>query len=125
MLEREKRPASLLTATDELRQLIIDNLGVPLLVFASEDCNSGNWTYESCSDCHAALGEFLDCMQEVNDEKCYTDRDDFAEELADHLYDREYHDWDGTDSEWDTHVENRVAEYDPYWKKCIILYVGN
>lgn len=34
MLEREKRPTSLLTASDELRKLIIENPGVPLLVFA-------------------------------------------------------------------------------------------
>lgn len=125
MLEREKRPTSLLTATDELRQLIIDNPGVPLLVFASEDCNSGDYSYMCCGGCHAALGEFLDCKQEVKDERVYEDRDEFGEDLADYLYDHEYHDWDGTDNEWDIHVERRIAEYDPYWRKCIILYVYN
>jgi len=49
----------------------------------------------------------------------------FAEDLADHLYDELYHDWDGTDAEWNTFCDKRVAEYDPYWKKCIILYVDN
>lgn len=125
MLEREKRPTSLLTASDELRKLIVENPGVPLLVFAGEDCNSGDWAYMSCSNCRAELGVFLDCLQEVNDEKCYTDKDEFQEELADYLYDREYHDWDGDDNEWDSYVERRTAEYDPYWKPCIIFYVDN
>lgn len=125
MLEREKRPTSLLTASDELRKLIIENPGVPLLVFAGEDCNTGDYCYTSCSSCSAELGEFLDCMQEVNDERVYTDRDDFSEALADYLYDHEYHDWDGSENEWDDYCDRRVAEYDPYWKKCIILYVDN
>lgn len=125
MLEREKRPTQLLTASDELRQLILDNPGVPLLVFAGDDCNSGDYSYMSCSHCSASLGEFLDCMQEVNDERVYTDRDEFSEDLADYLYDYEYHDWDGDDNEWDAHVERRTEEYGPYWKKCIILYVDN
>ena len=125
MQEREKRPTSLLTATDELRKLILDNPGVPLLVFAGEDCNSGDYSYMSCSSCHAALDEFLDCLQEVNEERVFTDRTDFEEAFADYLYYQEYHDWKGNDSEWDAYVERRVKEYDPYWRKCIILYVDN
>ncbi len=125
MLERERRPTSLLTATDELRQLILDNPGVPLLVFAGEDCNSGDYRYMSCSSCSARLGEFLDCMQEVDEEHCYTDRDDFSEDLFDYLYDHEYCDWDGSDDEWDDYCDTRLSEYGPYWKKCIILYVDN
>ena len=124
MLDRERRPTQLLTATDELRQLILENPSLPMLVFAGDDCNSGEYTYMSCSGCHAVLGEFLDCLQEVNDERVYTDRDEFGEALADHLY-YKYNDWDGSESEWDAYVERRIADYDPYWKPCIILYVDN
>ena len=120
MLERERRPTSLLTATDELRQLILDNPGVPLLVFAGDDCNSGDYSYMSCSSCSAALGEFLDCMQEVNDERVYTDRDEFQEALEDY-----YSDFDGSDREFEQFIEDRMMEYEPYWKQCIILYVDN
>ena len=125
MTEFEKRPSELLTATDELRKLLLENPDLPLLVFAAEDCNHGAYPYESCSGCHAALGEFLDCMQEVNDERCYMDRDAFAEDLAEHLYDQYYHDWHGSNEEWDAYCDSHVKEYDPYWKKCIILYVDN
>ena len=124
MLEREKRPTRLLNSTDELRKLILGNPDLPMLCFVSDDANIGDYTYMSAS-CHATLGEFLDCMQEVKEDRCYTDRDEFGEDLADCLYDNEYHDWDGTDNEWDAYVEKRIAEYDPYWRKCIILYVDN
>lgn len=120
MLEREKRPTGLLTATEELRQLIIDNPAIPLLVFAGESCNSGSWTYESCGSCHAALGKFLDCVQEVNEERIYTDKDEFQEALEGC-----YPDFDGSDQEFEQFIEDRVMEYEPYWKPCIILYVDN
>ena len=125
MQERERRLTSLLTAADGLRQLILDNPGVPLLVFAGDDANSGDYAYMSCSGCHAALDEFLDCQQEVNDERVYCDRIEFEEDLADALYNEIGDDWQGTDAEWDAFVESRVREYDPYWRKCIILYVDN
>ena len=125
MKELERRPTKLLTASDELRRLIIENPDLPLLIFAGEDANPGDYSYTSCSSCHAEVGEFLDCMQEVNDERCYTDRDTFAEDLADNLYGDLHDDWTGTDGEWDKYVEDQVAEYNPYWRKAIILYVDN
>lgn len=120
MTEFERKPTTLLTASDELRQLIIDNPGLPLLVFAGEDCNSGDWSYMSCSSCHAEKGEFLDCCQTVNDERCYTDRDDFQEDLEDC-----YSDFDGSDREFEEFIEKKLLEYEPYWRECIIFYVNN
>ena len=121
MNEREKRPAKLLTATDELRKLIVENPGLPLLVFAGEDANSGDWSYCSCNSCYASLGEFLDCMQEVNDEKCYCDRDDFEDDLGDNVFG----DGDLTEEEYNKILAEKIKEYEPYWKPCIILYVNN
>lgn len=125
MTDFECKPTNLLCATDELRELILKYPDYPLLVFTGYECNSGDWSYMSCSYIHATVGEFLDCMQLVNEEKCYMDRDDFAEDLADCLYYSEYHDWDGSDNEWDDYVDRRIEEYDPYWRPCIILYADN
>ena len=47
MNEYEKKSTGLLHATDELRQLILENPELPLLVFAGEDCNSGDYSYMS------------------------------------------------------------------------------
>lgn len=45
MNEYEKKRTGLLHATDELRQLILENPELPLLVFAGEDCNSGDYSF--------------------------------------------------------------------------------
>ena len=83
----ECKPTGLLHATDELRQLIIDHPDLPLLIFAGEDANDGgDFFYMSCSYANAYVGEYLDCAQTVNDCRCYTDRDDFEEDLSEILY---------------------------------------
>ena len=81
---------------------------------------AGDYPYMSCSYIKAYKGEFLDCTQTVNDCMCYTDRDEFEEAVADSLADGDY-----TDEEFDALVKKTVAEYDPYWKPCIILDVDN
>lgn len=124
MTENEKNPTGLLNSAEELRQLIIDNSDLPLLVFAGENCNSGDWSYMSCGYVKASKGEFLDCAQEINDERCYTDRDEFEEDIADNMaYDSQYEAL--PDDEFDALVKQKAAEYESYWKPCIILYVDN
>ena len=34
-------------------------------------------------------------------------------------------DFEGTDEEFEQAVKDRMAEYDPYWKPCIIVNVNN
>lgn len=120
MTNDERHPTGLLHSADELRQLIRENPALPLLVFAGEEANSGDYPYMSCSYIKAYKGEFLNCTQTVNDCMCYTDRDEFEEAVADSLADGDY-----TDEEFDALVKKTVAEYDPYWKPCIILNVDN
>lgn len=121
MKEREKKPTGLIHDSQELRELILKNPGLPLLVFAGQDCNSGDYCYMSCGVVSASVGEFLDCRQEVNNEHCYTDRDEFREDLENNLYDG----FKGTEREFGVYIGKILAEYDPYWKPAIIVYVDN
>jgi len=122
MKNDEFKTTGLLSSASELRKLIIENPDLPLLVFAGEDANSGNyWGYMSCSYVSADVGEFLDCMQTVNDEKCYCDRDDFEEDIINSLYDY----YDEPDDVFEKRIKEELAKYEPYWKPCIILYVNN
>ena len=127
MTQDERKSTNILSSAEELRQLVIDNPGLPLLVFAGEDANcGGDYSYMSCSNVSAHGGEYLDCMQTVNDCKCYCDRDDFEEDLNDSLYDGHEEMWGtATEEEWDALLKKELAEYEPYWKPCIILYVNN
>lgn len=87
MTNDERHPTGLLHSADELRQFIRENPTLPLLVFAGEEANSGDYSYMSCSYIKVYKGEFLDCAQTVNDCMCYTDRDEFEETVADSLAD--------------------------------------
>lgn len=123
MILEERNPTDIVQSAEKLRQLIIDNPTLPLVVFAGEDANcNGDYQYSSCSYINAYVGEFLDCMQLVNDEKCYCDRDDFEEDLA---YSLSEDFLEEPDEEFQRRVKEVMAEYDPYWKQCIILYVNN
>lgn len=123
----ECKPTGLLHATDELRQLIIDHPDLPLLVFAGEDANDGgDFSYMSCSHVHAYVGEYLDCAQTVNDCRCYTDRDDFEEDLSEILYNQHEEMWgNATNDEWDALLQEELSQYEAFWKPCIILCVNN
>lgn len=117
----ECKPTGLLHATDELRQLVIDHPDLPLLVFAGEDANDGgDFSYMSCSRVTAQVGEYLDCSQTVNDCRCYTDRDDFREDVE-----YQHSDFDGSEQEFEQFIENILMEYEPFWKPCIVLFVDN
>lgn len=126
MTELEKRPTNYLTVTTELRKLLVENPDLPLLVFASDDCNNGDYTFTICGSCSARLGEFLDCMQEVRDDRCYIDREDFEEDLSEMLYDENEETAEAMSvDEWNRFVAEKVKEYDPFWKPCILLFVDN
>lgn len=126
MTNEERKPTNLLNSASELRRLIIENPDLPLLVFAGEDANPGNyWGYMSCSYVSAHVGEFLDCAQTVNDEKCYCDRDDFEEDLEYILCDNCDMGEEEFEERFPDLLKQELAKYEPYWKSCIILYVNN
>ena len=75
-----------------------------------------NWWY--APDVSFSLGELLDCDQDVNDMKVYTDRDDFEEDLQNILCDLEEFE-NATDEEFDQAVKEQLADYEPYWKQVI------
>lgn len=121
MQEAEKNPTGLLHSGDNLRKLLMENPDLPVVVFAGDEANIGDYSYMSCTSIHAEVGEILDCQQNINDERCFTDRDEFMEEAEENYCG----DFDGSEREFEQFIENIVTQYDPYWKKCIIIYVNN
>lgn len=124
MTNKERKPSGLLHSADDLKQLIAENPDLPILVFAGDDANTGDYSYMSCSYIKAYKGEFLDCAQTVNDCMCYTDRGDFEEAVADSLAGEEQY-RDLPYDEFNLLVERTVNEYDDFWKPCILLHVDN
>ena len=117
-----RKVSGILADTTELKKLIAEHPDYPICVLASEDANIGEWGWMYCSDIRFSVGEILDCTQDINDEKVYSDRDDFEEDLADCLS-NEYEDLDETSFE--EKVKEELAKYEPYWKDCIFIYADN
>ena len=122
MTHEERKPTGLLHSADELKQLIVENPDLPILVFAGDNANNGDYAYMGCSYVSAEKGEFLDCEQQIDECKCYTDRDDFEEDVFDALVNDEQC-VDLSDEEFNSIVKREAARYDEFWKPCIILHV--
>ena len=121
MLDREKQPTGLMHSGEQLRKLLLEYPELPVIVFANDSANSGDYACLSCMDISVEVGEFLDCQQEYNDCYCFTDRDEFRDEIAENVFFGQ----EITDEELERETERIFAEYEPYWKPCIIMTVGN
>lgn len=119
MRDREKLDTGLLHSCEHLREILLERPELPLLVFAGEEANGGDFPFVCCGNIRAEIGEFLDCRQEVYEELASTSREEFQDAIE------TYSDFEGTDEEFDKYIKARMAEYEPYWKPCIILYVDN
>lgn len=119
MKEREKNETGLLCSCEHLREILLEHPELPLLVFAGEESNGGDFPFMCCGNVRAEIGQVLDCCQEVYEERCFTNKEDFQEAIEFNS------DFEGTDEEFDKYIKTRMAEYEPYWKPCIILYVDN
>ncbi len=126
MTDKEKRSTDLLHSTDELRRLIIENPDLPLLVFAGGEANIDDeyFFYTFCSEITAEKGEFLDCWQEINEERFFISRQEFKEEVEEWLEDSDSN-LGLSKRKMDALVEKELTKYEPYWKPCIILCVDN
>lgn len=107
--------------TEVLRKMILENPDLPLLVFAGEESNSGDFSWTCCTDVRVKKGEVLDC-EGPNDERIYTDRDELEDDVGDALYTEV---GDIPDEEYEKMLKERMSKYEEYWTDCIILYVTN
>lgn len=107
--------------TEVLKNLIHENPDMPLLVFAGEEANSGDFSWMCCTDVSVEKGEVLDC-EGPNDEFIYTDRDELEDDVGDALYTEV---GDIPDEEYEKMLKERISKYEEYWTDCIILRVTN
>lgn len=124
--EEERKPCSyLLTESKELREAILAHPDYPILAFATEDANNGDWSSMSCK-LSVEVGEFLNCMQDVKDDHIFTDRDEFEEEVGDNLYNLQPEDFHyDNEKELEECIAEIVQQYDEYWTPCIIVMAWN
>ena len=102
--------------TTELRKLIIDNPQLPLLIFANEDANDGDYAYMQADVSSVSIQE----LGLYNDE-LWLDKEDFEEELADKMsMDDEYENL--SDEDFNKAVKEKIDSTE--FVKAIVINVG-
>lgn len=110
--------------TDELKQLISEHPDYPIVVLCdNEVCGDDYYNWWYAPEIRFSIGEILDCEQDINDERVYSDRTEFEEDLTDILTNNCDYD-EATDAEFDAIVKAELAKYEPYWKKVIQIWAG-
>ena len=105
----------------ELKQLIIENPDLPLIFFATDEANSGEYSSE-LADARAHKGIVLNCTG-IQEDHIYTDEDDLESDISDMLFDEHGHDW--SDEEYEAAITEKMKEYEPYWVNAIIITVDD
>ena len=104
-----------LNDTSNLRNLILENPDLPLIIFCGEESWDGNLSYTQAD---ASKGEIqtLTLYEDV-----WVDEDDYREKLADDLCNEEEYK-DLSDEEYYQMIDHKVAET-PFCK-AIVIYIG-
>ena len=117
---KEYKPLNMFTKqTDELKELIAKYPDYPIVVMVANEVVANDfygWWY--APSLRFSIGEILDCEQEVNDERTYTDRDEFEEDMVDMLCNQQKYD-EFTDEDFNEVVQEELKKYDSYWKNVI------
>lgn len=123
----EHKPLNMFAkSTDQLKKLIAEHPDYPIVVEVDSEIVADD-SYNSwiAPDVHYYIGEILDCMQDINDERIFMDRDDFWEEVSYRIFecdnDFETKYGDISTEEYDRLVDEYVAQYDQYWKNVIVI----
>lgn len=101
--------------TTKLREAILENPDLPLLIFAGEEAWQGEWGYNQV-DARVHGVEELTLFADR-----WMDRDEYEEELSDALCDEEEYK-DLSDEEWDKMIQQKVEETE--FCQAIVVYVG-
>ena len=118
-------------SSEKLCKLIMENPNMPIMVkVESELVLDDYYTHWIAPSISYNIGEVLDCDQTINDERIYTDRIEFEEDVYDWLDNTFYADkvmnreTEALDDEVEQKAKEILAEYEPYWKKVIIINAG-
>lgn len=113
--------------SSELRKLIAENPELPIIVCAGENANTGEWGWEYCSKMYCEVAEVLDFDLPFGEGHIYDDWDEFEEKLREYMEDHTPKSdlATMTGEEFDLLVKKKLATYEPYWKKVILINVDN
>lgn len=107
--------------TNELRQMIMDNPDLPIVVEAETDlCCDDSYSSWIAPTVRFYIGEVLEYDQKICEDRVFFDRVEFMDALTDYYYD----DLPTDEKEAEAFIADKLSEYKPYWTKAIIIFAG-
>lgn len=110
-------------STEALKQMILENPNLPMVVMSSYEAMSDEWYWTYCSNVSFSIDEYMS-YDVFDDGFLITDRDNFEERLRYKLEDLPECE-NMSDEEFDHYVDQKLKEYEPYWKKAIFICADN
>lgn len=109
--------------TDELRQLILDNPELPIVVLTeSEVVADDGYGYWYGCNIKFNITEIIEYEGLYDDYyRVYEDRDELEEKIANDLADDERY-CDLSDEQFEAMLKVKMKEYEPLWTKVIAIY---
>lgn len=119
-VKERKEILGVLKKTEELRDLIMKNPELPIVVLVDSDVVlEDSYAAWFSPDVSFHLGEILSVEQHIIEDRIFTERDDFEDEVI-LFVDEAYPNLSQEDQE--EQVQRIMKEYEPYWKKCICIH---
>lgn len=109
----------------ELRRMIAENPGLPIIVLAGEEAGS-EWAWTYCTSVKARLSRILDIKTPYDDERVFDDEGDFEDAVTDCLancFDDMLPDYSGQTLE--EKIKAEIEKYKPFWRDVIAIYATN
>lgn len=105
----------------ELARLISENPNMPVVVMVDSELSNPDYAWTCATSVSYGIEEILDCECDISELKLYSGRDELKNDIRDYLFD-DYVNL--PDEEFDKLVNEKMAEYEPYWKKVIYIKAG-
>lgn len=110
----------------ELRKMIAENPDLPIAVLVGDEAASDGYSYTYCTEISCAVDEILDCVPPFHtDGYIINDREEFRDRMENWLLDQDDRYAKMPDDEFEAVLAEKIAKYEPYWKKCICIYADN
>lgn len=107
----------------ELRKLIHEHPGCPIVVLADEESACGDYCWTYCSRVRCAMSQILDVVTPYDSEEhVFTDKEEFRDAIEEYFMDAEP-DYSGRTLE--EAVEAEYKKYEECWRDVIAIYASN
>lgn len=123
-MNKEYKPLNMfIKQTEELKELIKEHPDYPIVVLVgSEVAADDDYRWWYAPELKFKIAEILDCDQDADETRVYSDRDDFKDDLAYKVENSLDINAEYTDEEFDKLVDAEYQKYEKYWRPVIAIY---